>query len=446
MKTRIVPVGFSAAAGRAGVWRCRCLAVWLLLLVARGAEGQDAPPGAGPPPAAVTVAEVSRAEVDTRRTFVGTVMPLRTSIVGSPVEGLVVELTVREGDKVQQGDTLAQLRDQQLKLQLAAAEAELQVRTQQQSELKISLPQQVQQADARSMAAKALMDFTARRLQRMRKLLANRTIAEDELQETESAAVAAQEKHREARTALDEARLVLPAKLSGAEALVLAQRRQIDRLKDEVALHRITAPFDGYVAREHTEVGQWLAKGAQVVELVQVDTVEIEVGVPESYIAKLQLGTKAVVTVGALPGKSWQAPVAAIVPQADLRSRSFPVKVRLKNSPGPGGVLLKPGMFARVGLPVGGRRQALMVPKDAVVLGGPAPVVFVVGPPPNHIAQRVPVELGTAEGDLIEVRGSLKPGQRVVEEGNERLRPGQPLKIVTPRRTPQKPAAAKTPR
>ncbi len=409
----------------------------------------------GPPPARVVVAEVRQAELNTRQTFVGTVMPSRSSTVGSPVEGLVVELMVEEGDHVEKGAPLAQLRDQQLRLQLAAAEAQLQVRRHELAESNISLPEEIEQADARMMSSKALMEFAFRRLQRTRKLVASRTISEDELQERESIAVAAQEKYRETKTAWQQTKAVWPVKIQQAEARLDAQQKEIDRLNDEVAQHKITAPFDGYVTEEHTEVGQWIAKGDPVVEVVELDTVEVEVHVPESCLSQLHVEITATVTIGALPGESWQQPVTAIVPKADVRSRSFPVKVRLKNRPGPGGVLLKPGMFARVTLPVASTPQALLVPKDAVVLGGTKPVVFVMdptpkGPPsknptphgslPDGTARKVPVELGEAVDDLIEVRGPLKPGDLVVVEGNERLSPGQPLIVVRP------PPAAKAPK
>ena len=97
-------------------------------------------------------------------------------------------------------------------------------------------------------------------------------------------------------------------------------------------------------------------------------------------------------------------------------------------------MLIEPGMFARVTLPVGRTGAVTMVPKDAVVLGQDKPSVWVisenVGVPNQITAVRLPVELGVSYGDLIEVHGPLKPGQLVVTEGNERIYPGQPLEIT----------------
>jgi hypothetical protein len=91
-------------------------------------------------------------------------------------------------------------------------------------------------------------------------------------------------------------------------------------------------------------------------------------------------------------------------------------------------------MFARVTLAVGRTEAALMVPKDALVLGGRAPVVFVVDLDPAAATKGkvrpVPVQLGMADGEDIEVKGPLTEGERVVTEGNERLFPGQEVEVV----------------
>jgi multidrug efflux pump subunit AcrA (membrane-fusion protein) len=246
-------------------------------------------------------------------------------------------------------------------------------------------------------------------------------------------------------------------KIAQAKARVDAQQAEVDRLQDQLEEHTIRAPFDGYVTKEHTQQGEWLAKGDPVVELVELKEVDVEAAVPEEYFSQVHVGMEARVTIAALPGQSWDDRVELIVPQADVRSRSFPVKVRLENPPER--LLFKPGMFARVTLPVGSKQMVLLVAKDAVVLGGESPVVYVVdpigeapappskgppaegpGPPtpsPDGVARLVPVELGALVDDLVEVRGpaievgkALKPGDHVVVEGNERLSPGCPLMIT----------------
>ncbi len=411
------------------------------------------------PPGRVAVAEVQEREITLGRTFVGTVAPKRISTVGSAIEGQVILLRAREGDRVAKGDVLAQLRTEQLQLQLAAAEAQLQALKHVLDQLKISLPEEITQAEARREASKALMDFAVSKLNRSKPLFERHAISEDELQERRSTALAAKEKYRENLVAHRLAAAVAPIKLREAEAKVAAQKEETGRLQDDLEQHTIRAPFDGYITQEQTEVGQWVSKGDPIVEMVEVDEIDIEIPVLENLIAELQVGMKAQVTLGALPGRRWEAPVLAIVPKADVRSRTFPVKVRLENESGPGGVLLKPGMFARVTLAVGAKGPAKLVPKDALVLGGEWPIVYVVGPMPEQppakgppadgpsldgVARKVSVELGAAIDELIVVRSPLlKAGDLVVTEGNERLFEGQPLIITNRDQLPSQNPAAK---
>ena len=94
---------------------------------------------------------------------------------------------------------------------------------------------------------------------------------------------------------------------------------------------------------------------------------------------------------------------------------------------------LKSGMLARAALPVGERVMATLVPKDAIVLGGPQPMVVIVNGAANigetGTPAPVPVQLGVAYRDWIQVTGSVKAGQLVVVQGNERIRPGQQVTI-----------------
>ena len=164
------------------------------------------------------------------------------------------------------------------------------------------------------------------------------------------------------------------------------------------------------------------------------------------------------VEVPALKSSIFVGEVAIITPQADMRSRTFPVKVRVKNVIRDDGPLLKAGMLARVTLPTGELRDSLLVPKDAIVLGGPMPVVASVvalddkelaaldpkapGPKPTSKVKFVPVELGIADGAWIAVTGQLAADQQVVIVGNERVMPGQMISIIEVRKAPVADAAA----
>src|SRR5207237_9649945 len=98
--------------------------------------------------------------------------------------------------------------------------------------------------------------------------------------------------------------------------------------------------------------------------------------------------------------------VAIINPQADVRAHTFPVKVRVANRIDNDQPLLKAGMFARVTLAVGKPTACVLVPKDAVVLGGPQPLVFIVSSGgAKTVVRPVPVTLGAAQGAWIAAIG-----------------------------------------
>lgn len=407
-------------------------------LVILGLLGAAVPAGAqsDQPAVPVAVAPVVRREVAADQNFIGTVMPLRTSTVGSAVEERVVEFPVNEGDYVAKGDVLARLRTRTLEIQLEAARAELEMRKQELAELENGTrPEEIEQGRARLGRARSLRDITQIRSRRALNLRQTGSASAEELEDALAEADQAEQAYQEARAALD---LLIQGpraeQVARARAQVLVQEEEIRRLEDMVANHTIVAPFDGYVVAEHTEVGQWVALGDPIVDLVELDTVEVSVPVLEDYVQNLTVGTPAIVELGALPGERFQGKVSSIVPQAEVRSRSFPVKVRVANQQRDGVLLLKAGMFARVKLPVESV-EALMVPKDALVLGGPSPVVFVVDPDPENprygTVRQVAVRSGIADESLVQVEGPIEEGQRVVVQGNERLRPGQRVEVIT---------------
>ncbi|OHB81865.1 MAG: hypothetical protein A2V98_04350, partial [Planctomycetes bacterium RBG_16_64_12] len=425
----------------AGAWFgfcCRWSAVWLIVLCACEAVAQG-PPGA-PPSQPVVAAEIVQRSLAIDQTFVGTVVAKRTSQVGSPVEGRVIDLLVEEGEPVQQGDKLAQLRTESLEIELAAAQAELGLLKQELERFEVAGPKEIAQAKARMLAAEALKGLTKARVDRSEPLLASRAISKDDLEEMVSAATGALQVHEERTVGWELAVATLPMDIAQAQSKIQVQEETIRLLEDDIAEHTILAPFDGYVSQEHTEVGQWIAKGGLVVEVVELGEVDVQLPVLETYVSQLRVRAKdrpgtttRRVEIGALPGVEFQGEVVAIVPKADLNARTFPVNVRVTNRMGPNGVLLKPGMFARVTLPVLEIPDAVLVPKDALVLGEGSKIVWAVLPEADFKrsgqGRAVPIPVTTGESDKgwIQVgplgqdgQNLLRPGGLVVVEGNER--------------------------
>jgi RND family efflux transporter MFP subunit len=399
------------------------------------------------PPAPVVVAEVDRQEVTAGQPFVGTVMPSKRAVIGSAVDGRVVEFPHNDGEWVREGEPLAQLLTETIRLELAAAEAELLFRMEELAELENgSRPKEIEQAKAKMLAAKARLGFLDARKRRAEFLhKRGQSITEEELEQVVSEAAEGEQVYEDTKAAYELAvEGPRTERIAQARARVAVQRAVADRLNDQIQKHTIISRFSGFVTAEHTEVGQWVQRGDPVAEVAALDVVEVVAHVVEIHAPHVRAGETVRVEIPALPTLVTTGTVIGVVPQADVRARTFPVRVRVDNKITDEGPLLKAGMTARVILPTGAKQTALLVPKDALVLGGVQPVVYVVQPAPEEgpsTVQPVPVQLGVASGERIQVIGDLEPGQKVVVQGNERLRPGQQIVVSKSLKAESKPQA-----
>lgn len=397
------------------------------------------PPG-DVPPAIVSVSQVKQQGIDVEKSFVGTVMAARKAIIGSAVDGRVEEFPLNEGDPVSARQPVAQLLTKTIEAEVATAEATWEMRKHELAELRNGTRKEELEATvARADAAFAIAENAINRRKRIEELARRGQATPGEIDEAVANADQLLKLHIAAKAALDLAQAgPRQEQIDQAAARAKAAEHDVERLRDMQAKYTIRAPFDGYISAEHTEVGEWVNKGAPIVEVVELKEVEVEAMVLETYIGALRLGAEAKVEVGAYPGRKFVGEIKRIVPQADIKSRTFPVKVRVANVMADGQPMLKAGMFARLSLPVASAPDAVVVPKDAIVLGGEKPIVYVVNATPRgengvvgQVAdtKAVPVELGLATGNSYEVRGDIKPGQWVAVRGNERIRPGQKAMI-----------------
>lgn len=418
-------------------------------------------------PAPVKVAPLAQKRVAAGQSFVGTITPVRRSVVGSAVAGRIVEFPHNEGDYVEKGDKLAQVLTGTIEIELDQAKAELKVREAELAESVKAFPAEQQQADARLAATRARREHAQGKLKRTEVLRQRNSASEEAYDEAQSAYLEANGAYLEAEAArhmiFEGAR---EQKIHRLEAHVAAQKEAIHFIEDRIEKYTIKAYFSGYVTAEFTEVGHWIKDGEPVVEIAEMDEVDVRVNVSEEYVDALRVGNLVRVEVSATGRKSFLGRVWSIVPQADLKTRTFPVLVRLTNprqtaesvnrnttprtENGP--VVnheLKAGMLARAILPVGDEKEALLVSKDAIVLGGASPTLIVVEPdksqPGRGTVRAAPVILGAAVGNDVQVQSAdksapLAAGALVVVEGNERLRPGQPVTFAAP---PAEPAAAR---
>lgn len=393
-----------------------------------------------PAQSSVEVVRVVTQEVVLGQRIVGTVQPMRISIIGSALDGRVQHFDLDAGEAVKEGQRLAQLRTETLEIQLAAARAELELAEHQLAELKNgALPEDIAEAEAKMMGAKATMAYAETKYKRFMELSASRAASADELEIAKEQAEASRYAWMASSALLkritDGPRTEL---ISQARARVDLQSHQVQLLVDQINKLSIVSPFEGYVSKEFTEVGSWISRGDPIAEVVELKEVEVEMPVPVQYAVNVHVGDEMRVEFPELPNRLFVGVVDRIVPVAESRARTFPIFVKMPNQFEKNRPVLMAGMLARVELPADRRETMPLVPKDSLVLNGSRRSVFVIDQPSKKseressmdTVREVFVDLGVAWEGLIQVRGDLKENDLVVVTGNERLQSGAAVNVI----------------
>jgi RND family efflux transporter MFP subunit len=198
-----------------------------------------------------------------------------------------------------------------------------------------------------------------------------------------------------------------------------------DRRRD-VGNTRIEVPFGGTVTERHVNEGGFVSVGAQVATIADFETLVARVWVPEKELDRIALGQVAHVEGKAAKNRKGEGKVSRIAPVVDKATGTVKVTVALPAElAGPTGFL--PGMYAEVVLETAVRDDALLVPKPALVRQDDQVFVFVAK---EDRVQRLLVETGLAEGDLIEITKGLDVGAMVVVAGQSGLKDGALVSVV----------------
>jgi RND family efflux transporter MFP subunit len=182
---------------------------------------------------------------------------------------------------------------------------------------------------------------------------------------------------------------------------------------------KVVAPFDGIVTRKLADVGDLAAPGKPIIEMEDPRALRFEADVPEALIGHIKIGAKLLVQVaeGAPP---IEGTVAEVAPVADAASRTFLVKLDLPAAEG-----TRSGQFGRVWVRTG-ESKSIRAPASAIVVRGQMECVFVIA---NQHAQLRIVRTGKRTGGEVSILSGLTSGERVVSEGAESLRDGQPVTL-----------------
>lgn len=190
-----------------------------------------------------------------------------------------------------------------------------------------------------------------------------------------------------------------------------------------LAKRTVVSPVDGVVNERMVELGEMAMPGKPAFRVVKADTVKVLLDVPERDVAFMKVGMPLGFTVDVLPGEGLTGVVAFVASAAEAASLTFRLELRAENPEG----RIKPGMIARVSLRRGERRGAVVVPLQSLIPDQGQYVAYVVE---DGRAVRHVVKLVAVVDTLAVVQDGLRPGDRVVVEGQRLATDGLSVKVM----------------
>jgi RND family efflux transporter MFP subunit len=329
----------------------------------------------------------------------GYITPRRRATVAAKITARVVDVYVDEGMVVAEGQLLARLDDSDAQRRLQAARAERSATAAQIASLRVNLVN------------------AEREWRRQEELKADGFTSAQALDQ--------------ARTAADSLR----AQVAAVEEQVKTAEARIALAQQDVDNCTVRAPFAGVVVSKDAQRGEMvspLSAGGGftrtgIATIVDMDSIEIEVDVNESYIARVEPGQRVEAVLDAYPDWRIPAKVRTVIPTADRQKATVKVRISFDNLD----PRILPDMGVKVSFLAGeqaaGRPAAkAVIPRNAARTLEGRSVVFLIR---DGRVERRAVSLGTETGGEVEVTAGLAPGDQVVIGGPADLRDGQRIKV-----------------
>jgi membrane fusion protein, multidrug efflux system len=211
-----------------------------------------------------------------------------------------------------------------------------------------------------------------------------------------------------------------------AAAVFQANQANLDSTRRYLKDARIVAPFEGIVSSRQVSPGQIITKNSIISWLIDLDPVKVEFHVPEKFLGQVKTKQPIKVAIVAFPGEEFSGEVFFVSPYVDPTNRTAQVKAYIPNPK----AQLKPGMFANLNLTLVVRERSTVIPEAAVtqILTNSQAMVITVDP--SGTAQMRKIKLGVRLVGSVEVLEGLKPGEKVIVEGLQKVVPGAPVRIA----------------
>jgi RND family efflux transporter MFP subunit len=316
---------------------------------------------------------------------IGRFVAKESGVVATRIAERVHKMQVQVGDRVEKGDVLVELASDRLDSQIQILKADL-IRMESQLAKEIANNRKMKQTHKRILALRTSSAFRKDR-------------EEDSERDLE----------------------ISKEMVIRAKADILQSKAKLKMGKIALQDANIKAPYPGVVLKQHTLPGNYVRIGDPIITLLNDTDLEIEVDVPS--IRALDLKPYTNVKANLQNGLSFNAVIRAIIPQENSQTRAVAVRLTAKDGPFKQGIA--GNQSVKLKLPIGDNANVVTVHKDAVLIKNGKKIVFVFK---KGIANMQTTKLGRAVGNRFEVLAGLQPGDLVVVRGNERLRPGEPIK------------------
>jgi membrane fusion protein (multidrug efflux system) len=246
-------------------------------------------------------------------------------------------------------------------------------------------------------------------------------VQEAELQQARANLALARSNHKRNQELLEK-KFVTAQALDNSAATLKVQEAAVQLGEAKVGRMRIKAPFNGMVGLRNVSVGDYVKEGQDLINIEDIGTLRVDFKLPETYLGRVIKGQLVEVSTDALPGEQFKAVLDAVDPMVDQNGRAISGRARLDNASGK----LRPGMFVRVRLLFGDRKNVLMAPEQAIVPGA-QPTVFKVV---DGKAVTTRVKLGVRRAAQVEIMDGLEAGDVVVTAGQLKLRDGAAVRAI----------------
>ena len=201
-----------------------------------------------------------------------------------------------------------------------------------------------------------------------------------------------------------------------------ASEKSLDILRARLKSANVRSPIYGVIDDKMMNKGEMTAPGTPILNIVDISSVKISAGIPESYVTQIKNGQRVTITVDALPGSEFEGKINYIAPAITGTSRAFETEIVINNR----GRLLKPGMNANVQIAQFQKDNAVVIPQDLIIDYGDEQYVFVLE---VDIAKKRVVKIGGRNDTGVLIDSGLNPGDKLLTEGFRAVKDGEKVKV-----------------